>query len=215
MVKNKKGGSGHKRQARKHTTDGGIRSNKTRFSNDPYEIYAICTKLYGGGNVGVFCQDGKDRLCILRKKFKGRGKRDNTVSIGIYLLVGIREFENRNTNKQEKCDLLEVYSDHDKKVLEQTVSNVNWGIFKSINYCTREGTMEDIKEESYDGVEFSDDKTMEYETLLTVDEEKDADEEDADEEDADEVVYTNVKNTNVKNTNVKNTNNIVIDIDDI
>ena len=73
--------------------------HRSSFSNDPYEIYAICTKLYGGGNVGVFCQDGKDRLCILRKKFKGRGKRDNTVSIGIYLLVGIREFENRNTNK--------------------------------------------------------------------------------------------------------------------
>ena len=47
MVKNKKGGSGHKRQARKHTNDGGIRTNRTRFAGHPDELYAICTKMYG------------------------------------------------------------------------------------------------------------------------------------------------------------------------
>ena len=40
MPKNTKGGSGHKRQARKHTS-GGYQNNRTRFSDDPLEMYAV------------------------------------------------------------------------------------------------------------------------------------------------------------------------------
>ena len=158
MVKNKKGGSGHKRQARKHTT-GGHSFNRTRYADDPLELYAVCTKVYGGGNVAVKCQDGKERLCVLRKKFKGRGKRDNTVAAGIYLLVGLREFECVAAGKQEKCDLLEVYSEHDKKVLEQNVSDINWSAFRGFGMGNDE-TVQD------DGFDFSDGKNDEYEMLM-------------------------------------------------
>tara|TARA_Y100000992_G_C21264523_1_gene493198 strand:- start:661 stop:1191 length:531 start_codon:yes stop_codon:yes gene_type:complete len=142
MVKNQKGGSGHKRQARKHvTSDTSIK--RTRYSQDPLEVYAICLKAYGGGNFGVKCQDGKERLCVLRKKFKGRRKQDNIVVAGAYLLVGLRDFENVTEGKKEKCDLLEVYSEYDKKVLEQNVKTINWMIFKE----------EDTKNDDY--IEFS------------------------------------------------------------
>ena len=159
MVKNKKGGSGHKRQARKHTTSGNS-YNRTRYADDPLELYAVCTKVYGGGNVAVKCQDGKERLCVLRKKFKGRGKRDNTVAPGIYLLVGLREFECVAAGKQEKCDLLEVYSEHDKKVLEQNVSDVTWSAFRGFGMANEEAEGDD------DIFDFSDGKNDEYERLM-------------------------------------------------
>jgi len=159
MVKNKKGGSGHKRQARKHVT-GGNSYNRTRYAEDPLELYAVCTKVYGGGNVAVLCQDRTERLCVLRKKFKGRGKRDNTVAPGIYLLVGLREFEVVAKGKQEKCDLLEVYSEHDKKVLEQNVSEVNWSGFRGF------GMGNEQNDDEEDAFEFTDSKNDEYEKLM-------------------------------------------------
>jgi hypothetical protein len=160
MVKNTKGGSGHKRQARKHTTDGGVKMNRTRFSGHPDELYAICTKMYGG-HVGVFCQDGVERLCVLRKKFKGRGKRDNIVTVGTYMLIGKRGFATTVVGKQEKCDLLEVYTDHDKKILKQSVNNVNWSAFNPY-VSGREEKGDDFD----DNIEFVEDKTIEYAELI-------------------------------------------------
>jgi hypothetical protein len=67
------------------------------------------------------CKDGKKRLCIIRGKFRGRGKRDNTLSNGKWVLVGGRDFEAEKTGEGknlEKCDLLEVYSDLDKERLK-------------------------------------------------------------------------------------------------
>ena len=158
MVKNKKGGSGHKRQARKHTNDGGIRTHKTRFAGHPDELYAICTKMYGG-HVGVLCQDGVERLCVLRKKFKGRGKRDNSVTVGTWLLVGKREFEVRAADKKEKCDLLEVYRDNDKVALQQHESDIPWSVLKS---QAPEGT----EAEDDDVFQFVDERTQKYTEML-------------------------------------------------
>ncbi len=157
MVKNTKGGSGHKKQARKNT----ISSNpKTRFPEDPAEIFAVCNKIFGGANIGVFCQDGEERLCIMRKNFRGRGKRDNTVTVGSILLVGKREFEHRASGKKERCDLLEVYNESDKKILEQQIKDVNWAAFKV--YINNQYNEESNGE---DDIVFADEKTMEYEKL--------------------------------------------------
>ena len=57
-------------------------NNVLRLSKDPAEIYACCSKIYGGVNIEVKCVDGADRLCIMRNKFRGRGKRDNSISVG-------------------------------------------------------------------------------------------------------------------------------------
>jgi initiation factor 1A len=124
MVKNTKGGSGHKSQARKYEAT--KQSNfKTRFAEDEYEYYAQVVATLGNGMCHVMCMDGKKRLCIIRGKFRGRGKRDNIVSNGKWVLVGGRDFEperaGTGSNKGdilEKCDLLEVYSDLDKERLK-------------------------------------------------------------------------------------------------
>ena len=157
MPKNTKGGSGHKRQARKHTS-GGNQNNRTRFSEDPLEMYAVCTKLYGQGHIGVMCHDGVSRMCVIRKKFKGRGRRDNTIIMGTWVLVGKREFEVRAAGKKEKCDLLEVYKDNDKTVLQQKASDINWSVLKA-QAPDAEGDDDDV-------FQFVDERTQKYTDML-------------------------------------------------
>ena len=110
MVKNTKGGKGAKSMARKSvsvTTQG-----KTRFSKDPLEIYTIVTKLYGHGRCQVVDNDGNTYMMHIRKKYSGRGRRGNEVSVGVWCLSGMRSYESRCVN----VDLLCVYEE--REVLE-------------------------------------------------------------------------------------------------
>lgn len=130
MVKNTKGGNKGKKMGRKYAVDSS--THKTRFSEDSDEVYACCQKLLGNGMFNALCSDKKERICIIRKKFKGRGKRDNIINIGTWVLVGLRSFEARAQGKLEKCDLLEVYSDSDRQKLKQQQTHIEWNIFESI-----------------------------------------------------------------------------------
>ena len=117
MVKNA-GGKRTKGQGRKYV--GTTQQRKIRYAEEEGEIYGVVTKLFGGDNCEVVCSDGTTRLCIIRKKFRGRGKRDNTVAPGVWILVGLRDWQ--SANKLEKCDLLEVYSQSDKDTLKNNSS---------------------------------------------------------------------------------------------
>lgn len=117
MVKNY-GGNKAKKQGRKFTNASQTLA-ATRLSTDPDELYACCSKIYGNGKIGVQCDDGKERICVIRNKFRGRGKRGNTVQIGSWLLVGRRSFEKTNEDKKETTDLLTVYNGRDIKNLKQ------------------------------------------------------------------------------------------------
>ena len=133
MVKNTKGGNKGKKQGRKYVNAGG--PQKTRFAEDEDEIYACCQKMLGNGMFVALCQDKKERICIIRNKFKGRGKRDNIINTGTWVLIGRRSYEARAQGKLEKCDLLEVYSDSERHKLKQHQTHVNWQIFQAIgNY---------------------------------------------------------------------------------
>ena len=110
MVKNT-GGNKCKRQGRKYIHAPQQRS--VRFIKEEGEMYAVVTKLYGGCNCEVICMDGNKRLCVIRNKFRGRDKGDNTISPKVWVLVGVREWESRQ-GKPQKCDLLEVYSSVEK-----------------------------------------------------------------------------------------------------
>ena len=134
MVKNTHGGSGHKKFASKHSN--APKSNKLRISEDEGEIYAIVTKMLGNSMFHCYCLDGVTRLGHIRGKFSGRGKRDNMVESGKWVLIGLREWDvpsektttlskGKEKDKLQQCDLLEVYSDTDKERLKDTVTE-NW-----------------------------------------------------------------------------------------
>lgn len=117
MVKNH-GGNKAKRQGRKFVQQSQM-TVSTRLSNDPNEIYACCNKLFGNGRVGIICHDNKERICVIRNKFRGRGRRGNKIEVGTWLLVGKRDFEKEMPGKKETTDLLTVYGPRDITNLKQ------------------------------------------------------------------------------------------------
>ena len=129
MVKNQLGGNKSKKFGRKFIATKG--SNKLRFAEDEDETYACVSKLLGNGMCHVLCSDDKQRLCIIRNKFRGRGKRDNTLRPGVFVIVGKRSWETAKDTSIEKCDLIEVYSENEIKKIKEEVS-INWSIFRTI-----------------------------------------------------------------------------------
>ena len=109
MVKNKVGGNKHKKMARKNVK-ADARKPKLRLAKEKCEIYAKVTKVFGNGMCEVICQDKIARLLIIRRKFRGRNRKDNMVKLDSVVLVGIREWEVVAANKQPKVDLLYAYS---------------------------------------------------------------------------------------------------------
>lgn len=155
MVRNTKGGNKTKKMARKNVREEMV-VQKTRFANrdEPCETYAIVEKVYGNGMCGVRCNDGVERMCIIRNKFRGRNKHRNMVRIGTRLLVGLRDWEVTGVGKMDKCDLLHVYDDIEVGNLRAD-ETINWQIMKGL---------------VQDGVEKDDDElfdfTLEDDTLM-------------------------------------------------
>jgi initiation factor 1A len=138
MVKNTKGGSGHKKFARKFS-GGGSKINNLRPSEDVNEVYAIVTKMLGNGMFHCYCIDKNIRLGHIRGKFTSRrGKRDNIVQVGKWVLIGLREWDTSENSssiskynvKMQQCDLLEVYSDTDKQRLKETFTQ-DWYLLEA------------------------------------------------------------------------------------
>jgi len=154
MVKNTTGGSKAKGQARKFVSESKISNKALRVSEDPLEIYAQVTKNLGNGMCHVLCIDNKTRLCHIRGKFRGRGKKDNFIGMGSWILVGLREWEagKESTGKMANCDLLEVYTDHNKEMLKK-IRNHDWSLFT---------TAHDAKPSVEDEIEFTEETGEEY-----------------------------------------------------
>jgi translation initiation factor 1A len=166
MVKNVKGGSGHKGQARKFVVPSSSKQIvKTRVALEDGELYAQVTKMLGNGMCHVLCQDNKTRLCFIRGKFRGRGKRDNMISNGRWILIGLRDYESEKAGgKLDNCDLLDVYSDQDKERLKNQIQTVNWNQFilnDRVNTNTNDGVD--------DGFDFTDEKEDEYKKIMEMD----------------------------------------------
>jgi translation initiation factor IF-1 len=131
MVKNLNGGKKSKNMARKNVI-GRSAPKSVRLSDNEAAVYAQVTKYIGNGQCYVMCSDLKTRLCIIRGKFKGRGRRDNKVELGTWVLVGLRTWASSgsdNKKKKEECDLMEVYSELDKQQLRDKEPDVNWSAF--------------------------------------------------------------------------------------
>lgn len=129
MVKNQFGGNKHKSQGRKFVN--AKQSNRLRVSEVEGEVYAVVTKMNGNGMFMAHGIDNVPRLGFIRGKFSGRGRRDNKVEVGKWVLLGDRTWATGQESKtQVKSDLLEVYSDLEKKRLQDSVEN-QWHVLLS------------------------------------------------------------------------------------
>ena len=159
MVKNF-GGNKAKGFARKSFVK---KDNELRISQDPAEVYAQVTKIYGGKMCQVTTIDGTEMLCHIRGKFSGRGKRDNFIGNGTWMLVGKREWEKEGDGKLLNCDVIEVYNDNDKTKLKNNITSVNWSRF--INNDNKMVGGEDDEAPEL-GFSFGDEKTQEYQAII-------------------------------------------------
>ena len=101
MVKNKKGGSKHKKLARKNVINNNI-SRKLRKAELEGEMYARVVAIHGGGHALIKCADKKERTLVIRGKFGGRNKRDNTIKLNGIVLVGLRSVSMGEVVEQRK-----------------------------------------------------------------------------------------------------------------
>lgn len=125
MVKNQFGGSSHKKFARKSSTSNEHRPN-VRTAKEEGEVYAKIVKIYGGGICGVSDMAGKEYMCVIRGKFRGKDKKNNLVEVGSWALVGLRDWESQSKGEKPKCDLLELYTKDEFTRLRNMVRG-NWG----------------------------------------------------------------------------------------
>jgi hypothetical protein len=164
MVKNTHGGNKSKGMARKGFIK---RDYGLRVAQEEGEVYAQAVKVLGGSIASAIDIDGEPLLAHIRGKFRGRGKRDNFIGPGTWLLVGLHSWEATDTakpNKARNCDILEVYNDADKTRLQNSVTTVNWSKF--IANDTKTIGSDGAQLESDAGIAFTDDVSEEYENLI-------------------------------------------------
>lgn len=161
MVKNNTGGNKAKGFARKNMVK---RDTTLRVAQEEGEIYAQAVKVMGGSIASAIDIEGRPLRAHIRGKFRGRGKRDNFISAGTWLLVGLHNWQSEKTKPNEirDCDILEVYNETDKNRLKNSITSVNWNVFITNDTKT---IGSEIEKDEY-GIEFADEATQEYEQLI-------------------------------------------------
>ena len=101
--------------------------------------------MLGNGLFEAKCADDVTRICKIRGKFSGKRKATHFVKPGVWVLVGIYEWD--SSDKHQKCDLLEVYADRDKDALLQTSANL-------VVLQKQEGELQGLEEGVLDDVVF-------------------------------------------------------------
>jgi initiation factor 1A len=196
MVKNLKGGSKSKQMGRKFVTAPVDR--KVRLIHEEGELYAVVTKLLGNGMFTANDIEGKERLVVMRNKFRGKGKRDNAVMLGSWVMIGERDFE---TGAKPKCDLLEVYTDIEKQKLKKS-GNPIFLLLKSEHDNAGESNNED-------GISFSNEDTDKYKELIASVAEAQTSEEEQDSDGAVEGGASGAKKTSSKSSRI--THSVIMD----
>ena len=171
MVRNEGGGNKMKHLARKHVNGSSQQANKfLRVSQCKEEVYAYIIRILGNSMCMVKCVDGYERLCHIRGKFTGRSKRENALSQGTWVLIGLREWDmdkefaskvSKTDKKVQKCDLLEIYSSAEREKLR-----VQEKIFQDGSNSGGDDGSDSDEEFKMNSVEFKDSKTLEYHEIV-------------------------------------------------
>lgn len=126
MVKNTTGGNKAKQQGRRFAVAASLAVTSVRRATEIGEMYAVVSRILGGKFCQVTGVDGIVRRCSIRKKFMARRRGENNLAVGVWVLVGVYDWEKRMDGTQT-CDLLEVYSPAEKDRLKQQEKSCNFG----------------------------------------------------------------------------------------
>ena len=170
MVKNTKGGNKSKGIARKHIA-GAREARVLRLAVSPFEKYGVIIKLLGNGMFYVVTDiatgEHPHLLGHIRKKFKGRSKRDNTITLGSVILVGLRDWEDPN---YKECDLLEVYDANEIRQLMKNPSIDLSSLHKHIDMYS--STPDEAADSGYTNIVFTEERDYNDGLIPDVDDEQ-------------------------------------------
>lgn len=168
-----------KHLARKHVNGSSQAANKfLRVSQCKEEVYAHVLRILGNSMCLVKCFDGYERLCHIRGKFTGRSKRENALSQGTWVLVGLRQWDadkefaskvSKTDKKVQKCDLLEIYSSSEREKLRVQEKIFQDLVAEGNNSDGGNDGNRDAEFKTNHAIEFKDQKTLEYQEIIAQD----------------------------------------------
>jgi hypothetical protein len=119
MVKNVSGGSGQKSKGRKYEVK---KRSVLRMPEEEGEEIGYVTKNEGGGICRVLVMiNNKEKMLRghIRGKFRSRNRKDNNISSGSVVMIGLRNWEGE---EHKECDILEVYDQEEVKLMQSNAS---------------------------------------------------------------------------------------------
>jgi len=128
-------------------------SDRVRKIEEEGECYAIVSKMLGNGmcHVNILQDDNilPNIVCHIRGKFRGRNKKANFVSVGTFVIVGLRTWE----HTINACDLVFIINQpnslHLSPILFNSIYSINHTIdsnsdiveFSNISHSTTTSTL--------------------------------------------------------------------------
>ncbi len=150
MVKNATGGKKAKGMASKHMKP---KNKVLRIIQEEGEQYGVITEKLGGGHAKVACMDNTPRMVVIGSKFKNERLVRNQM-----VLIGLREWQTKIqcSDKLEKCDLLEIYTDIETDALLHKFGTLSGPLIHLISKLETPG----LSSHSSSDVIFSNDITL-------------------------------------------------------
>ena len=157
MVKNATGGKKAKGMASKHVKS---KSKVLRVIQEEGEMYGVVTEKLGGGHAKVACMDNTTRMVVIGSKFKNERLSRNQM-----VLIGLREWQTKiqGSDKLEKCDLLEIYTDIETDSLIHKYGTTSGPLIHLISKLETPG----LSAYSVSDVVFSNDTTLDSSIITT------------------------------------------------
>ncbi|MFX1589491.1 MAG: translation initiation factor eIF-1A [Promethearchaeota archaeon] len=112
----KKGKAGKKGKGRATTDQSEIVGGRVKFPNKKVgEMFARVVDIYGNDRMGVFCEDGKQRVGRIRGKIKKRV----WIRKGDLVIINPWEFETETPDQLGKCEITWRYTQAEISWLER------------------------------------------------------------------------------------------------
>lgn len=175
MVKNVSGGSGQKSKARKYESK---KDTRLRVPEEEGEELGYIVKNNGGGICRVITKKGnsiEEMRGHIRGKFRSRNRKDNNITAGCLVMVGMREWEGEN---KKECDILEVYNEDEIRMMSSMGKIMER--MKELNRAYQNMVGGGAKQETCNDVEFTQDIDLEIHTQMDTSEQNEEEQIDID-----------------------------------
>jgi initiation factor 1A len=138
------------------------KSKVLRIIQEEGEKYGVITEKLGGGHAKVACMDNITRMVVIGSKFKNERLSRNQM-----VLIGLREWQTKiqGSDKLEKCDLLEIYTDIETDALIHKYGTSSGPLIHLISKLETPGLSSYLSSD----VIFSNDTTLDSSMTITTD----------------------------------------------